>query len=64
MNPITIIEGRDLDDLIADLTRVVMPTGRPGWPYRLRIHQMSDGRLKYKVNEGTWTPAIGTNDEA
>ena len=60
MDPITIIEGEELVQLIRSLT---------GWPgvdtaYRLRIHQGSDGRLKYKTNENTWTYWVGQQDNA
>ena len=57
MDPITVIEGEELDALLAAL--------RPlSTVYRLRVHQGSDGRLKYKINEGTWTYWVGEDDSA
>ena len=30
--------------------------------YRLRIAEFDDGTIKFKVNEGMWTPPISTED--
>jgi hypothetical protein len=57
MEPITIIEDADLRYFLAmvkDADRI----------YSLRVHQTGDGRTKIKVNQGTWTPGLGTLDGA
>lgn len=56
METVTEITGRELEGLIAALA------GHHANPYKLRIAQMSDGTVKYKVNEGMWTPAVGRKD--
>jgi hypothetical protein len=55
MDPITIITGTALQDLIDD-----MASGRI---HTLRIHQAPDGSgVKIKLNEGMWTPWIGESN--
>jgi hypothetical protein len=54
MDPITIIEGEELEQLIEALTYRK--------PYALRIHQSRDGVVKWKVGGGTWTYWKGRDD--
>ena len=57
---ITILEGTDLRYVLDQLG-----TFGKDQPYRLRIHQSKDGSgVKIKVNEGMWTPWLGTKDGA
>jgi hypothetical protein len=57
MEPITIIVGTDLKYFLETVNDV-------GHIYALRVHQTRDGRVKVKVNQGTWTPGLGTPDNA
>lgn len=58
MNPITIIEGDDLSDLL----ELVASAEKRGC-YRIRVHQAPDGDgIKVKINEGMWTYLIGSAD--
>ena len=60
MDPITVIEGEELDALL----RALGVTQQVSTVYRVRIHQAGDGSgVKVKINEGTWTYWIGQADE-
>jgi len=56
MDPITIIEGEDLDLLLRSLELGAADV------FRVRIHQTSDGRAVVKVNERMWSPPLGELD--
>ena len=53
MDDITIIEGDDLDTLLAALD-----TGAADI-YRLRVWPAGNGSIRVKVNERMWTPPLG-----
>ena len=57
MENVTIIEGEDLEYLLARLD-----TGAADI-YRLRIWQAEDGSIaKIKINERTWSAPVGKRD--
>lgn len=56
MDPITIVEGDDLNFLKSVLADLDAAT------YSLRFHQTADGQIKVKVNAYTWTPGLGKLD--
>ncbi len=56
-----IIEDTELTTLIDYLDSIV--TGfREGWIYRVRIGTDAEG-VKFKLNEGTWSPGVQTRRE-
>ena len=57
-NDITIIEGRELEFFLFTLGI------KDADIYRLRIWPQSDGTIKVKVNERTWTWTIGQKEAA
>lgn len=59
MEPIIIVEGYELQQLIADLNYKPQ-LGSPA--YKLSVHV--DGKqVKFKVNERMWSPPIGKKRE-
>jgi hypothetical protein len=58
MDPITIIEGDDLDEFLAQFELGAADV------YRVRIFQAKDGNgIKIKINERTWTYWIGKKED-
>lgn len=53
---ITALTGTDL----AALVRTLNERSKAGKLHTLRIHQRPDG-VMYKVNEGEWTPVLGSD---
>jgi hypothetical protein len=49
------LTGADLEWL-----RKVLATD--GYVYALRLTQVSNGQITFKVNQGTWTPLLGEVD--
>jgi hypothetical protein len=56
---ITILEGVHLRYFYAALG-----VGVPANVYRVRVWAQGDGPVKFKVNEGTWTWALGQEDQS
>jgi hypothetical protein len=56
VEPMIRIEGKQLEDLIAMLTNPDRP------PHLLRINWRGESAA-FKVNEGGWTPSMGTKQE-
>lgn len=62
MNDITIIEGDDLEYLLAHLG---IDSTSAADIYRLRIWQSEDGSIaKIKRDERTWSAPVGKRDES
>jgi hypothetical protein len=51
---ITLVEGTDL----ANLVRTLNAASKEGRLHSLRVSQEGT-QVKFKVNSGTWTPAVG-----
>ncbi len=56
---ITQITGRELTGLVESLILAYFSDNL----YSLRIAQGDATRLKYKINEGMWSPSIGTRND-